>query len=164
MWWKRDILALSTENIKKMTVQLAVKRNIPHPFGKERAGRKWLFTFPRRHRQSFLRKTQTTSTARLEGGGRDKVTRFSSVLNFRSNYSTLMIQASLWYSLRSLSSGMRVTDFFNICLITVVTLFEANRRICASISRRSQTEDGEKRDVSLVITNQEGLQTSSLND
>jgi hypothetical protein len=38
--WKLDILALSMEDVKRMTVQLAVKCKIPHSFGKERTGRK----------------------------------------------------------------------------------------------------------------------------
>jgi hypothetical protein len=76
-----------------MTVQLAVKSNIPRSFGKERARAEMAFHFSEKT-PSVLPQDE------IRGGARDDSRDSLLFLNFRSYYSALMIQASLWCNIQ----------------------------------------------------------------
>jgi len=65
---------LTRNDIRNMAYQLAVRNNLPNPFGKETAGKGWLRLFMRRHanKLSFRRPTGT-SFARAKGFSKENV-------------------------------------------------------------------------------------------
>jgi len=61
---------LTRKDLRRMALQLAIKNNIKHPFNDIMAGKKWFFSFLKRHPNLSIRKPEKTSFARKEGFNR----------------------------------------------------------------------------------------------
>ncbi|XP_012540412.1 uncharacterized protein LOC105838982 [Monomorium pharaonis] len=57
---------LTTEDLRRMALQLAVRNNIKHPFNNTMAGKKWLTLFLRRHPNLSINKSVHTCDAKKE--------------------------------------------------------------------------------------------------
>lgn len=76
------LFGMTTNDIKIMAYQLAVRNDIAHPFGADKAGRGWIDHFLTRHRDRLsLRKPTGTSAARVLGFTREKVEPFFDILD-----------------------------------------------------------------------------------
>jgi len=72
---------LTRKDLRRMALQLAIKNNIKHPFNDIMAGKKWLFSFLKRHPKLSIRKPEKTSFARKEGFNKASVKKFFDLLD-----------------------------------------------------------------------------------
>lgn len=78
---KSKYFGLTRNDIRNMAYQLAVKNNLPNPFGKETAGKGWLRLFMRRHSDTLsFRRPTGASFARAKGFSKENVQSFFSIL------------------------------------------------------------------------------------
>lgn len=73
---------LTAGDLSRTAYQLAMKNNLPHPFSieREKAGRKWIRLFLKRHPNLCMRRPENLSTARVRGFTRENVNTFFSIL------------------------------------------------------------------------------------
>jgi len=72
---------LTRKDLHRMALQLAIKNNIKHLFNDIMAGKKWLFSFLKRHPNLSIRKPEKTSFARKEGFNKASVQKFFDLLD-----------------------------------------------------------------------------------
>lgn len=79
---ERSYYGLTSNDLRRMAFQLAMRNNIPHPFSNviKTAGRKWVRLFIKRHPALTFRKPQTLSLARIQGFSKENVGKFFDIL------------------------------------------------------------------------------------
>ena len=72
---------LTKKDVCTLAYQLAIRNNIPHPFGKDETGGKdWFYAFMKRNPKLSIRKPMGTSFARARGFREEEVEKFFGLL------------------------------------------------------------------------------------
>lgn len=76
------LFGLTITDVRKLAFLIAEKNGIPHVFNQEKqiAGKKWYYSFMKRHKDISLREPQATSLARAQGFSKENVNEFFEIL------------------------------------------------------------------------------------
>ena len=107
-WWTEPFFGLTIADVMRLTNKLAVRNRIKNEFCKrnEKAGRKWLKNFLRRHPQISVRTPEGLSQSRARDFTPESVAQFFKSTNLQWTPLNIILQVftiamkppSLWYS------------------------------------------------------------------